>query len=205
MQVAGKVSRLFEIDELWFVLARVAPHKQKRPVTPALHRYAMLALATAAEPRFFISSFELDRAGPAYTVDTLTHFKTEWGESVAIYFIMGADSWSEIMTWHDCSRLLTATNHIVVTRPGYQLGCTHVGPEVVERIVDLRGVGLPHAATIIERETQERIFFTDVVLADISATDIRRTVKEEGCKLTNLVPQVVAEYIGKYQLYRDLE
>src|SRR6267143_6572399 len=50
LEVARKVSRLFEIDELWFVLARVAPHKLLRDVAPALHRYAMLALATQDEP-----------------------------------------------------------------------------------------------------------------------------------------------------------
>ena len=51
IEVAKKVSELFEIDELLFVPAQVAPHKLTRPVTPAIHRYAMLVLATQEDAR----------------------------------------------------------------------------------------------------------------------------------------------------------
>ena len=74
LEVAKEVSRLFENDELLFVLAQVGPHKLFREVTPSLHRYAMLALATQDEPRLSISTFELDAPGRCYTVDTLAHF-----------------------------------------------------------------------------------------------------------------------------------
>ena len=60
MEVARRVSELFEIDELLFVPAQVAPHKLTRPVTPAIHRYAMLALATQEESRLLVSTFELE-------------------------------------------------------------------------------------------------------------------------------------------------
>ena len=81
LEVARKVLRFFEIDELWFVPAQLAPHKLSREVTPALHRYAMLALATQDEPQLFISTFELDAPGRCYTVDTLAHFKSELNDS----------------------------------------------------------------------------------------------------------------------------
>jgi len=203
LEVARKVLRLFEIDRLWFVPARLAPHKQTREVTPALHRYAMLALATQGEPRFLISTFELDAPGRCYTVDTLEHFKSQWGDSTDIFFIMGADSWSEITSWRDCNRLLAMTNHIVVSRPGYSLGVTHIAPEVAGQIVDLRDLEMPQATNIIERETAARIFITDAVMKDVSATDIRIAAKEDTRELTDLVPPPVADYIRKYQLYRD--
>src|SRR2546422_2909936 len=114
LEVARKVSRLFEIDELWFVLAQVAPHKLLRDVTPALHRYAMLALATQDEPLLLISTFELDGPDRRYTVDTLAHFKSELNDSAELFFIMGADSWSEITSWREWDRLLGMANHIVV-------------------------------------------------------------------------------------------
>lgn len=203
LEVARKVSRLFEIDALWLVLAQVAPHKQSREVTPALHRYAMLALATQDEPRFLISTFELDAPGRCYTVDTLAHFKSEWGEAADIFFVMGADSWSEITTWRDCDRLLAMTNHIVVSRPGYSLGAEHITPQVAEKIVDLRGLDKTQASEIIESGRGDRIFITDAVMTDVSATDIRRAARENCRELTDLVPAPVADYIRKYQLYRD--
>ena len=52
---------------------------------------------------------------------------------------MGADSWMEITTWREWERVLALSNHIVVTRPGYELSVEHVTPAIRERIVDLRG------------------------------------------------------------------
>jgi nicotinate-nucleotide adenylyltransferase len=201
LEVARRVSRLFEIDELWFVLAQVAPHKLAREVTPALHRYAMLALATEDDPGLLISTFELEAPGRCYTVDTLAHFKAELAESADLFFIMGADSWSEITTWRDCDRLLGMANHIIVSRPGYNLEVSHITPALAARIVDLRGAD--ELGQAIRGGAGERIFITDAVMTDISATDIRRAVREHSGELTALVPPTVADYIRKYKLYRD--
>jgi nicotinate-nucleotide adenylyltransferase len=110
---------------------------------------------------------------------------------------MGADSWSEITTWREWERLLSMTNHIVVTRPGYEPVATHVG-QISERIVDVRG-SAPHA------ENGTKIFFTDVVMKDVSATNIRRLAREGRMEeLAGLVPGPVLEYIKKYGIYREL-
>ena len=137
IEIARRVSKLFEIEKVVFIPAQMAPHKIGRPVTPPVHRYAMLALATQDEPQLSISTFELDDPDRRYTVDTIAHFQRVLGDETELFFIMGADSWSEITTWREWERLLTMTNHIVVTRPGYEPATTHVGA-VGERIVDLR-------------------------------------------------------------------
>ena len=111
LAVAEKVLRLFEIDELRFVPAQVAPHKVSHAVTPALHRYAMLALATQDNARLLASSFELDGPERSYTVDTLAHFKADLAETSTTFFVMGADSWSEITSWRDWERLLAYYDH----------------------------------------------------------------------------------------------
>ena len=203
LEVARKISRLFEIDELFFVLARMAPHKLLREVSPALHRYAMLVLGTQDEPRFLISTFELDAPGRCYTVDTLAHFQSELHKSADLFFIMGADSWSEVTTWRECDRLLGMVNHIVVSRPGYELTTGHINPQLATRIVDLRDVDHERAVKIVGRSEGERIFITDAVMSEVSATDIRRAVREKNSALTGLVPPAVADYIVKYRLYRD--
>ena len=203
LEVARKVSRFFEIDELWFVVAQLAPHKLLREVTPALHRYAMLALATQDEPQLFISTFELDAPDRCYTVDTVAHFKSKLHGSADLFFVMGADSWSEVTTWRECDRLLGMVNHIIASRPGYNIGVEHITPELTKRIVDLRGARKANASEIIRRDEGERIFITDAAMTDVSATDIRRAVRENSAELTDLVPVAVANYIGKYQLYRE--
>src|SRR4051794_36772005 len=137
LEVARRVSKLFEIEKVLFVPAQMAPHKIGRPVTEPIHRYAMLALATQDDQRLMISTFELDAPDRRYTVETIEHFQRELNDSTELFFIMGGDSWSEITTWREWERLLAMTNHIVLTRPGYELATSHVGA-ISERIVDLR-------------------------------------------------------------------
>lgn len=179
LEVARRVSELFEIEKVVFIPAQVAPHKVGRPVTEPIHRYAMLALATQDDPQLAISTFELDAPDRRYTVDTVAEFQRRLGDDTELFFIMGADSWSEITTWREWKRLLRMTNHIVVTRPGYEVA---PAPE-----------GL-----------SDRIFFTDAVMKDVSATNIRRFATEERYdELEQLVPRSVAVYIKKYGIYRN--
>lgn len=199
IEIARRVSQLFEIEKVVFIPAQMAPHKIGRPVTPSVHRYAMLALATQNDSQLSISSFELDDPDRRYTVDTIAHFQRVLGDETELFFIMGADSWSEITTWREWERLLTMTNHIVVTRPGYEPLTTHVGA-VGERIVDLRGIKISRKGA----KTQS-IFFTDAVMKDVSATKIRRLASEGRTdELTDLLPEPVLEYIKKYEIYREL-
>ena len=198
LEVARRVSQLFEIERVLFIPAQMAPHKIGRPVTEPIHRYAMLALATQDDPQLSISTFELDAPDRRYTVDTVGHFQRVLGDATELFFIMGADSWSEITTWREWERLLSMTNHIVVTRPGYELPTTHVG-EHKDRIVDLR-----KSAVSISRGF-EQIYITDIVMNDASATQIRRLASEGRTdELVNLVPAPVLEYIKKYGIYREL-
>lgn len=201
LEVARKVSELFEIDELLFVPAQVAPHKLDREVTPALHRYAMLVLATQY-PQLCVSSFELDAPNRRYTVDTVAHFKKQFGASAELFFLMGADSWAEISTWRDWEVLLKTVDHIVVTRPGYDLSLERMSSSLTSRIVDLRG--LHTVSKTADQTVGPRILITDAAMVDISATDIRRAARMGQLdKLNELVPRPVADYIRKYKLYRD--
>jgi nicotinate-nucleotide adenylyltransferase len=196
IEIARRVSQLFEIEKVVFIPAQMAPHKIGRPVTEPIHRYAMLALATQNEPQLTISSFELDDPDRRYTVDTVAHFQRVLADETELFFIMGADSWSEITSWREWERLLTMTNHIVVTRPGYEPEASHVGA-VGERIVDLRGTFIKPAPG------SPKIFFTDVVMTDVSATRIRGLAREGRYEeLTDLLPPPVLEYIKKYGIYR---
>ena len=197
LEVARGVLQLFEIEEVLFIPAQMAPHKIGRPVTEPIHRYAMLALATQNDPQLSISTFELDAPNRRYSVETVDHLQRALGDSTELFFIMGADSWSEITTWREWERLLSMTNHIVVTRPGYEPAATHVGA-ISERIVDLRGGKMPP-----QSDVTKKIFFTDVAMRDVSATSIRRLASEGRVEeLAGLVSGPVLEYIKKYGIYR---
>jgi len=215
LEIARRVTELFEIEKLIFIPAQMAPHKIGRPVTEPIHRYAMLTLATQDDPQLSISTFELDDPDRRYTVDTVAHFQHALGDETELFFIMGADSWSEITSWREWERLLTMTNHIVVTRPGYEPLATHVGA-ISERIEDLRtslecGGPAPLSPRSGVSETKAapgrrtpKIYFTDAVMKDVSATRIRRLASEGRTEeLTDLLPPAVLEYIKKYGIYKN--
>ena len=199
LEIARRVCELFEIEKVVFIPAQVAPHKLGRQVTPPLHRYAMLVLATQNDPQLMISTFELDAPDRRYTVDTLSHFVSELGDTSELFFIMGGDSWSEITTWREWQRLLGMVNHIVVTRPGHDLA----GPESVsDKVIDLRSRQLD--PTLIDESSGNRIYLTDVVFNDVSSTMIRSCAREGRLnELTQFVSEPVAQYIVKYGIYRE--
>jgi nicotinate-nucleotide adenylyltransferase len=203
LEIARKVSQIFGIDEFLFVPARVAPHKQDREVTLALHRYAMLALATQKDAALCVSTFELEGPEPQYTVDSLLHFRARLGQFTQLFFVMGADSWTEITTWREWRRLMTLANLVVVTRPGYEFSCGNVDRAVADIILDLRGLTEERVLRMLEPGKQ-KIFVTDAVMQDVSATDVRQAARQNRAdKINKLVPLEVADYIRKYRLYKD--
>ncbi|HEX8491353.1 MAG TPA: nicotinate-nucleotide adenylyltransferase [Pyrinomonadaceae bacterium] len=201
--IARELTKVLALDEVLFIPAFVAPHKRERQVTPALQRYAMLALATQGDARLRISTIELDEPAKPYTVETLARMQSQLGTEVQLFFVMGADSWMEIRTWREWERVLELTNHVVVTRPGYELSTEHVTPAIRQRVVDLRGLKTNEIAGAIEASEGAQIYVTDAVLMDVSATEIRELARAgRSREVAELVPPPVADFIEKYKLYR---
>ncbi len=139
-----------------------------------------------------------------YTVNTLSSFCESAGRDARLFFVMGADSWEEITTWREWERVLTLTDQLVVTRPGYDLKTDHVTEGIRGRVVDARGWSREQVArSLEENERGTRIFLTDAANVDAAATDIRAVVARGGWdELSALVAAPVAEYIRKYKLYQ---
>lgn len=201
VEVARRILKLFELDEVVFMPANVAPHKLGTPVLSAFHRYAMLALATQADERLKVSTTELDAPEAPYTVETIARLLKDSSETTRLFFIMGADSWSEFTTWRDWERLLALCDHVVVSRPGYELNLGEV-PVAADKIVDVRECDRQAVASRLSQTSDFRVFVTDAVMFDVSATEVRGAARaHDGEQLRKLVPPPVADYIEKYHLY----
>lgn len=208
LEVARRVLELFELDEVLFVPACVPPHKVG--ISAAFHRFAMLALATEPDPQLRLSTIELDEPKRPYAVDTVERMQSEMGSTCRLFFMIGADSWSEITTWHDWQRLLKMCDLIVVTRPGYELGANV--PPGAAKVVDVRGLRQQEIAVLPGSDSGPRVFLTDAAMVDISATRIRAAIQSnaqasarsnDSAMLKEMVPAPVASYIEKYELYRN--
>ena len=197
LEIAGRLVELFDLDEFIFIPAFHAPHKKRLQPTSAIDRYAMLALATNNEADLSVSKMEIELPERPFTVETLTRLKKLLPDCI-LYFVMGADSWLDITTWRDWEQVLTMTNHIVVSRPGYDIDDAHVTDDIRDRIIDMRG---KPKAKPIETDNDTAIYITDAVNIDISATDIRKKIRDKDDEWRDDLTAEVAKYIEKYQIY----
>jgi nicotinate-nucleotide adenylyltransferase len=170
---ASEVADLFHLDEVIFVPTGAPWQKADRRVSPAEHRYLMAVIATASNPRFWVSRVDIDRGGPTYTIDTVRDIAVQRPDA-ELYFITGADALAAILSWKDAPELLAMARFVGVTRPGYELSDAHL-PE--------------HAVTLV-----------DVQAMAISSSACRERVTA-GRPVWYLVPDGVVQYIGKHRLY----
>jgi nicotinate-nucleotide adenylyltransferase len=199
LTVARSVAQLFALDQVILVPACVPPHKRDAGITPAFHRFAMLALATEDDANFRVSTVELDEPGRPYAVETIARIQDQLGPDTRLFFIMGADSWAEITTWFEWEKFLRVCDQIVVTRPGYELATS---PAV--SIADMRGQSEEDVSALLNSDNERRTFFTDSAVLDVAATAIRTAARAGDREaLREAVPETIANYIEKYELYRN--
>jgi nicotinate-nucleotide adenylyltransferase len=170
---ASEVESLFGLDEVIFVPTGEPWQKLERQVSPAEHRYLMTVIATASNPRFWVSRVDIDRAGPTYTIDTITDIAAQ-RPGAELFFITGADALEQILSWKDAADALALARFIGVTRPGYELTDAHLPSDSVTLL--------------------------DVPAMAISSSDCRDRVAA-GRPVWYLVPDGVVQYINKHSLY----
>ena len=171
---ASEVAALYDLDEVIFVPTGEPWQTAERDVSPAEHRYLMAVIATASNPRFWVSRVDIDRTGPTYTIDTIRDIAAQ-RPGADLYFITGADALNQILSWKQAEEALQLAHFVGVTRPGYELSAAH----------------LPH----------DSVRLLDVPAMAISSSDVRRRVRE-GRPVWYLVPDGVVQYISKHRLYR---
>jgi len=194
LKIGQTLVELFQLDEFVFIPAFHAPHKKDKRPTSAFHRFAMLCLATKDDAQLKVSKMELELPERPFTIETLARLKAEFPED-RLFFVMGADSWQEITTWREWEGVLTAVSIIVVTRPPLEIGFSHVSDAIRSRIVDLRGkIEVPEFS-------EDRIYLTDAVRMEISATGIRQQIRSGETEWRENVPAEAAKYIEKYKFY----
>jgi nicotinate-nucleotide adenylyltransferase len=185
LAIAEEVREVLGLERVLFVPSRLPVHKPARAVSPAEDRVAMVALAIAGNPAFALSREEVDRAGPSFAVDTLETFADAAraaGREPDLTFILSAEAYAALPTWHRPERILELCRMAVVPRPG----APPADPAAVAQLV-------PGA--------DRRTVLLDGPLLDISASAIRARVAA-GRSIRYLVPDAVIAYISDHGLYR---
>jgi nicotinate-nucleotide adenylyltransferase len=130
----------------------------------------MAELACAEEPRFEVSRLE-ENTERSYSIDTIEKVRAGLNPTDRLYFLIGADAFAELGTWHRWQDIVAAVIFIVVSRPG-------------------NGYRVPEGARL------ERLENLDL---PISSSEIRDALAR-GKPVTD-VPEQVLRYILQHRLY----
>ena len=168
------------LDLVVFMPAGSPAFKQDREVASGEDRYAMTLLATADNPHFVASRFEVDRPGVTYTADTLRRLRALYPPNVKFYFITGADALTEIVAWRDAADVARLAHLVAATRPGYDL-------DRAWEAIDASGIGFD-------------VTYLSVPALAISSSHLRERVAA-GQSLRYLTPDPVTGYLHKHRLY----
>ena len=204
LAVARAAAEKFGLGRVYFVPADLPPHKQKRPLTDFQHRFAMLALAAADDPRFVPSLLDAHTGQPNYSIDSVRRLKSALKRNDKLYFLIGIDAFKDIATWRQPEELLAEVEFIVVSRPGYSLA--DVGRALP---ASLRPTELMMRAMRQQRADGTialmgaTIHLLGEVREKVSSTQIRAAAAKSVKQLSRYVPPLVAEYIKKENLYVD--
>jgi nicotinate-nucleotide adenylyltransferase len=220
MALAQGAQERFQLGCVHFVPANIPPHKQRHTVASYFHRYAMVALATVNEKAFVPSLLEAPagaippvtgkkgHAEPAmpganYTIDTVRRLKQTLRKSDRLFFLIGADAFNDIATWHEAEALFRECEFIVASRPGFSLA--DVANALPERLRPRSAVTKPFARQAAKGDlvlAGVTVHLLENVNQNISATAIRGAVAAKR-PLTKFVDPAVADYIRKMELYRS--
>ncbi len=108
----------YGLSSVLFVVAARPPHKLGAVEVSFEHRMRMVEAACARTPEFVPSRVE-EYDEISYSIQTIQRVKATAGPDAIVYFLIGADAFGEIQTWHRWSDVVREVSFIVVTRPGH--------------------------------------------------------------------------------------
>ena len=179
--LASEAHAQLNLMRLLWVLTPTPPHKLQQPISLIADRLAMLKLALKDEPAFELSTMEMERPGPHYTLDTLEALADEY-PGADLILLLGGDSLHDLPTWHRPADLVAACRQIgVIRRPG-----DSVELSVLEK--QIPGI-------------TDKIRFVDAPLLEIASREIRRRASSGLPFRYYLLPSVY-DYVIEHKLYQ---
>jgi nicotinate-nucleotide adenylyltransferase len=175
--------RALGLDRVLYMVTAKPPHKPRRALAPPHARYAMVEMALLGEEGLYASPYELVLDRPAYTIETLEHFRQTEPEA-DLYLLIGGDSFADLHLWYRWRDIAAAARLVVLTRPGWELDARALHPELASL-----------AAT-------DRVTFLRQPPVDVSSTLLRELFARGEQPPAGQVSDLVVRYVQKYDLYR---
>ncbi len=191
LRSAAAVRDLPGVALVKLVPCRMPPHRST-PAASALHRVAMLRLATADTANIEVDARELERDGPSHTWDTLNSFRQELGDK-PLSFVLGQDAFLTLPEWFRWQELCDLAHLLVLLRPG----AGDIEPPTLTSWATPR---LQDDPATLNHQPAGAIVKLQLIQVPVSASGVRQACLQ-GSPLTGLVPDEVQRYIVEQGLY----
>lgn len=176
--LAEEAWALLDLERVYFVPAGDPPHKRGMRLSPADHRRRMVEMSIGDNPHFLLSTVDIDRPGPHYTVDMVRLLRSTLPRNTELYFLMGADSLADLPSWHRPDQLVASCRLVAMTRPGYPVHWDKLEealPGLRERVILLDMPELEIASHVIQRRVRQGLPIRYQVLSPVEAY-----IREQG-------------------------
>lgn len=173
------------LERVIYLPTALPPHKRTREFAPAHARYAMVEMALLDEEGLYASAHELTPGRPAFTVETLEHFRDAW-PGADLHLLLGSDALSGLDSWHRWLDILSLARLVILARPGWELAA--VRQQLPEEVRALWSGTRPPA--VVERRV------------DASSTHLREILARGEKPPEGTMHPLVLDYVTKYVFYR---
>jgi nicotinate-nucleotide adenylyltransferase len=174
--------RALGLERVVYLPTARPPHKPGRTFAPAHARYAMVEMALLDEEGLYASAHELMPGRPAYTVETLEHFRSTLPEA-ELHLLIGGDSFAELHAWVRWREIPELARVVVLARPGWSLDEAALHPELAALAQNGNVTVLRHAPV------------------DLSSTRLRALLAAGEPPPPDALAPLVVRYLHKYRLY----
>ncbi|MFT3949625.1 MAG: nicotinate (nicotinamide) nucleotide adenylyltransferase [Agriterribacter sp.] len=170
--IASFIANNTDLEQVWFVVSPQNPFKVSGTLLNEYQRLHLVRLAIEGEDKLKASDIEFYLPKPSYTIDTLAYLEEKYPKH-QFSIIMGSDSYQNLPKWKNAEVIMQRYPILVYNRPGFEV-----------------------------KQEKENIIVLDAPLLQISATQLRQTIKN-GKSIRYLVPDSVKEEIERNNYYRN--
>lgn len=169
--IANHFLNFTDLKKIWFIVSPQNPFKESGTLLNEYNRLHLLKIATEDDNRMKVLDIEFNLPKPSYTATTLIHLEEKYpGNQFSI--IMGSDSFQNLNKWKNYDTIVKNYSIYVYVRQGFE----------------------------VKNDIGARIITVDAPMLEISATEIRKMIKEKK-SVRYMVPDKVMEEIEKGGYY----
>lgn len=203
LRLAEHFSKVLELDQIVWLPAGL-PWQKGENITSAAQRLAMSQAAVETLQDIFdahhiyteidVSTLEMNREGPSYTIDTVKELRELYGPDTSIIWLMGQDSWSNLTTWHGWEELPQYVHLAVESRPQENPS----QPQAIFSHEQTDDIGL------LQSKASGHVLIDQSLQINLASSTLREKIAQGGFseEVADAIPPLVLDYIEKHGLYK---